>query len=102
MDLNMSKKTFVIAGGSTGVVKQVVSELVKLGHNVVFGDLDVKNGQLSFYDDIEPNKEYYYFYSANNATYDNPWKGGELFALLNNYIITGFKDKSMGLLDPDL
>jgi NAD(P)-dependent dehydrogenase (short-subunit alcohol dehydrogenase family) len=39
----MDKKTFVIAGGSTGVAKQVVYELVKLGHNVVFGDLDVKN-----------------------------------------------------------
>jgi NAD(P)-dependent dehydrogenase (short-subunit alcohol dehydrogenase family) len=39
----MNKKTFVIAGGSTGVAKQVVFELVKLGHNVVFGDLDVKN-----------------------------------------------------------
>jgi NAD(P)-dependent dehydrogenase (short-subunit alcohol dehydrogenase family) len=39
----MNKKTFVIAGGSTGVAKQVVSELIKLGHNVVFGDLDVKD-----------------------------------------------------------
>ena len=39
----MNKKTFVIAGGSTGVAKHVVSELVKLGHNVVFGDLDVKD-----------------------------------------------------------
>jgi NAD(P)-dependent dehydrogenase (short-subunit alcohol dehydrogenase family) len=39
----MNKKTFVIAGGSTGVAKQVVSELIKLGHNVVFGDLNVKN-----------------------------------------------------------
>jgi NAD(P)-dependent dehydrogenase (short-subunit alcohol dehydrogenase family) len=39
----MNKKTFVIAGGSTGVAKQVISELIKLGHNVVFGDLDVKN-----------------------------------------------------------
>lgn len=39
----MNKKTFVIAGGSTGVAKQVVSELIKLGHNVVFGDLDAKN-----------------------------------------------------------
>lgn len=39
----MNKKTFVIAGGSTGVAKQVVFELIKLGHNVVFGDLDVKN-----------------------------------------------------------
>lgn len=39
----MNKKTFVIAGGSTGVAKQVISELIKLGHNIVFGDLDVKN-----------------------------------------------------------
>ncbi len=39
----MDKKTFVIAGGSTGVAKHVVSELIGLGHNVVFGDLDVKN-----------------------------------------------------------
>ena len=39
----MNRKTFVIAGGSTGVAKQVVSELIKLEHNVVFGDLDAKN-----------------------------------------------------------
>jgi NAD(P)-dependent dehydrogenase (short-subunit alcohol dehydrogenase family) len=39
MDSNMSKKTFVIAGGTKGVAKQVVIELVKTGHNVVFGDL---------------------------------------------------------------
>lgn len=38
----MNKKTFVIAGGTTGVAKQVVIELVKLGHNVVFGDLGTK------------------------------------------------------------
>ena len=37
----MNKKTFVIAGGSTGVAKQVVYKLIELGHNVVFGDLDV-------------------------------------------------------------
>jgi len=53
----MNKKTFVIAGGSTGVAKQVVSELIKLGHNVVFGDLDVKNeikekNLLSVYTDV--------------------------------------------------
>ena len=53
----MDKKTFVIAGGSTGVAKQVVTELIKLGHNVVFGDLDVKNEVtekqlLSVYTDI--------------------------------------------------
>ena len=53
----MNKKTFVIAGGSTGVAKQVVSELIKLGHNVVFGDLDVKNELkekqlLSIYTDV--------------------------------------------------
>jgi short-subunit dehydrogenase len=34
----MTKETFVIAGGSTGVAKQVVVELVKKGCNVVFGD----------------------------------------------------------------
>lgn len=39
MDLNMNKETFVIAGGTKGVAKQVVIELVKMGHNVVFGDL---------------------------------------------------------------
>lgn len=39
MVLNMNKETFVIAGGTKGVAKQVVIELVKLGHNVVFGDL---------------------------------------------------------------
>lgn len=43
MDLNMSKQTFVIAGGTTGVARQVVIELVKLGHNVVFGDLSSKD-----------------------------------------------------------
>lgn len=53
----MNKKTFVIAGGSTGVAKQVVFELIKLGHNVVFGDLDVKNeikekNLLSVYTDV--------------------------------------------------
>jgi NAD(P)-dependent dehydrogenase (short-subunit alcohol dehydrogenase family) len=35
----MSNETFVIAGGTKGVAKQVVIELIKLGHNVVFGDL---------------------------------------------------------------
>ncbi len=53
----MSKKTFVIAGGSTGIAKQVVSELIELGHNVVFGDLEVKNELkekqlLSIYTDV--------------------------------------------------
>lgn len=37
--LNVNKETFVIAGGSCGVAKQVVIELVKLDYNVVFGDL---------------------------------------------------------------
>jgi NAD(P)-dependent dehydrogenase (short-subunit alcohol dehydrogenase family) len=36
----MNKETFVIAGGTTGVAKQVVIELVKLGHNVIFGDIN--------------------------------------------------------------
>lgn len=35
----MNNETFVIAGGTKGVARQVVIELVKLGHNVVFGDL---------------------------------------------------------------
>jgi NAD(P)-dependent dehydrogenase (short-subunit alcohol dehydrogenase family) len=35
----MNKETFVIAGGTTGVAKQVVIELVKAGYNVVFGDI---------------------------------------------------------------
>jgi len=35
----MNKETFVIAGGTKGVAKQVVIELVKTGYNVVFGDL---------------------------------------------------------------
>jgi NAD(P)-dependent dehydrogenase (short-subunit alcohol dehydrogenase family) len=39
MDLNMNKETFVIAGGTKGVAKHVLIELVKIGHNVVFGDL---------------------------------------------------------------
>jgi NAD(P)-dependent dehydrogenase (short-subunit alcohol dehydrogenase family) len=36
---NMNKETFVIAGGTKGVAKQVVIELVKIGYNVVFGDI---------------------------------------------------------------
>lgn len=53
----MNRKTFVIAGGSTGVANYVVSELVKLGHNVVFGDIDVRDERresqlLSLYIDI--------------------------------------------------
>lgn len=39
MDLIMNRGTFVIAGGTKGVGRQVVVELNKLGHNVVFGDL---------------------------------------------------------------
>ena len=39
----MNKQTFVIAGGTTGVARQVVIELVKLGHNVVFGDVSSKD-----------------------------------------------------------
>jgi NAD(P)-dependent dehydrogenase (short-subunit alcohol dehydrogenase family) len=39
MILNMNKETFVITGGTKGVAKQVVIELVKLGYNVIFGDL---------------------------------------------------------------
>lgn len=35
----MNKETFVIAGGTTGVARQVVIELVKAGYNVVFGDI---------------------------------------------------------------
>ena len=35
----MNKETFVIAGGTKGVARQVVIELVKSGYNVVFGDL---------------------------------------------------------------
>lgn len=34
----MNNQTFVIVGGSSGVAKQVIIELVKQGHNVVFGD----------------------------------------------------------------
>ena len=50
------KKTFVIAGGTSGVAKQVVIELVKEGHNVVFGDIgggsEVRNF-LNFLDDYK-------------------------------------------------
>lgn len=35
----MNNKTFVITGGTTGVARQVIIELVKIGHNVVFGDI---------------------------------------------------------------
>lgn len=35
----MNKKTFVIAGGTSGVAMQVIKELAILGHNVVFGDI---------------------------------------------------------------
>lgn len=54
MDLNMSKKTFVIAGGTSGVAKQVVIELVKKGHNVVFGDIGNPNSVLN---ELEKYKE---------------------------------------------
>jgi NAD(P)-dependent dehydrogenase (short-subunit alcohol dehydrogenase family) len=37
---NTNKETFVISGGTTGVAKQVVIELVRLGYNVIFGDID--------------------------------------------------------------
>lgn len=35
----MIKKTFVIAGGTSGVAERVVKELATLGHNIVFGDI---------------------------------------------------------------
>jgi len=35
----MNKKTFVIAGGTSGVAAKVVKELIILGYNVVFGDI---------------------------------------------------------------
>lgn len=35
----MNKEVFVIAGGSSGVAKQVIIELAKLGHNIIFGDI---------------------------------------------------------------
>ena len=38
----MNKKTFVVAGGTTGVAREVILELLHLGHNVVFGDLSDK------------------------------------------------------------
>jgi len=45
MGLSTNNQTFVIAGGTTGVARQVVIELVKLGHNVVFGDLNTAGGE---------------------------------------------------------
>jgi len=54
----MNKQTFIITGGTTGVAKEVVIELVKLGHNVVFGDLNTKDvadkliSQLKQYDGV--------------------------------------------------
>jgi NAD(P)-dependent dehydrogenase (short-subunit alcohol dehydrogenase family) len=52
----MNKKTFVIAGGSTGVAKHVVSKLIELGHNVVFGDLDVEIGNLTIHNELKKNQ----------------------------------------------
>lgn len=46
MDLYMNKETFVIAGGTSGVAKQVVIELVKAGNNVVFGDIGTLDDEL--------------------------------------------------------
>lgn len=55
MVLNMNKQAFVIAGGTKGVAKQVVIELTKLGHNVVFGDLSSIDDTQKFLSEL---KEY--------------------------------------------
>jgi NAD(P)-dependent dehydrogenase (short-subunit alcohol dehydrogenase family) len=49
----MGNQTFVIAGGSTGVAKRVVIELVKQGHNVVFGDNSTIEDVVSFTLELE-------------------------------------------------
>jgi NAD(P)-dependent dehydrogenase (short-subunit alcohol dehydrogenase family) len=57
----MSKETFVIAGGSSGVAKQVVIELVKLNHNVVFGDLGNVDEVNKFISELEKYSGKAYF-----------------------------------------
>jgi NAD(P)-dependent dehydrogenase (short-subunit alcohol dehydrogenase family) len=57
----MSNQTFVVAGGSSGVAKQVVIELVKQGHNVVFGDKSAVNDIGEFINQLKiyPGKSYF-------------------------------------------
>ena len=49
----MNKETFVIAGGTTGVAKQVVIELVKMGYNVVFGDLGYNGNENNLLNELK-------------------------------------------------
>ena len=57
----MDKETFVIAGGTKGVAKQVVIELVKIGHNVIFGDLGDSGNADKFLNELKEYKGKAYF-----------------------------------------
>jgi len=57
----MNKETFVIAGGTRGVAKQVVIELVKMGNNVVFGDLGDNGNEKEFITELKEYKGNAYF-----------------------------------------
>lgn len=57
----MSKETFVIAGGSTGVANRVVLELTKLGYNVVFGDIGNEEIVEKFLDELKQYEGKAYF-----------------------------------------
>jgi len=67
----MEKKTFVIAGGTSGVAKQVVIELVKIGHNVVFGDLGNINQAYEFISDLEKYSGKAYFIQTDVTKVNN-------------------------------
>lgn len=48
----MNRETFVIAGGTAGVAKHTVIELIKMGYNVVFGDISNAKDVQSFLDTL--------------------------------------------------
>jgi NAD(P)-dependent dehydrogenase (short-subunit alcohol dehydrogenase family) len=63
--MNEEKQIFVIAGGSSGVAKQVVIELIKLGHGVVFGDISTDDDVEDFLHSLKQYKGEAYFISTN-------------------------------------
>jgi NAD(P)-dependent dehydrogenase (short-subunit alcohol dehydrogenase family) len=71
MDLFMNKKTFVIAGGTKGVAKQVVIKLVKLGYNVVFGDISDTNEANKLLIKLEKYKGKAYFVFTDVSKVDD-------------------------------
>lgn len=60
----MKKDTFVVVGGTKGVGKQVVIELVKNGSNVVFGGRDKKSANLIL-NELKEYKNQVYFIPTN-------------------------------------